>query len=592
MPTRTGIVAGVLSGSLTLIAAFIPSPADVSAAAVPHAVTALLDTASVSLARFVGSPRCATVVQALENDWQVTGEWRALAPWPVAREATPTTRIGVWVERSHPDNGTVEYRRVSASETTVATLDADGCLHAMAEHHRTFNDDALRDAFTDTTLDSLLQVNTRGMVYVWSPRMPLSVNGLAEARAAAGRLGIAFTAVLAEDDRDAATTPGATQDDQRRLESLELVYRNSTIHYPTALFYADGHIIDGVYPGYKNRDTYVQYALRQFAGARDADGTRDTNESRDLLANDARSVRLDVDGPTFWVDHKAVVTTVSRVNTVRRIGFFFKPITGTNLISYTAGNVAYFFDIVTGKEQRVPGYVDPVPTPDGRFLTLPGLHYFQVAELLRGNQKPMYSDPELPDEYQTATILSSSRSRIRYRVVTGWNAGARFREYDVTLDAKGVPSSISAASAPFVPCKNRLLTLPIHAKSGAEFGAYDAGMHTNIVLEVVDESHCALKLDLGFASGKISFSYDGASIAFATSRINTDVEGPLMRPSDSFFKDALVLVRKTGRLVRLSDNVNVSGMTYPEFQKDGTVMLLDQVAPGRPVEQIRVVRFR
>lgn len=566
MTTRTGIVAGVLSGWLALMAT-----------AVPHYAT---------------PPGCAVVAQAIENEWQATGQWRALAPYPVAREATPTARVGVWVERSHPDNGVTEYRHVSASETTVATLDADGCLQAVAEHRRTFNDDALRNAFTDTTLDSLLQVHTRGMVYVWSPRMPLSISGLAEARAAAGRLGIAFTAVLAENDPDAATTPGATPDDQRRLESVELVYRNSTIHYPSALFYADGRIIDGVYPGYKNRDTYAQYALRQFAGAQEDRRTRGARDSRDMLAIEKSAPRLDIDGPGFWVDRKAVVTTVSRVNTVRRIGFFFKPITGTNLISYTAGTTAYFFDITTGKEQRIPGHVDPVPTPDGRFLTLPGLHYFQIAELLRGNQVPMYSDPELPDEYQTATILSSSRSRIRYRVVTGWNAGARFREYDVKLDATGVPSSISAASAPFVPCKNRLLTLPIHAKAGTEFGAYDAGMHTNVVLEVIDETHCALKLDLGFASGKLSFSYDGASLAFATSRINTDAEGALMRPSEVFFKDALVLVRKTGRIVRLSDNVSVSGMTYPEFQQDGSVMLLDQVAPGRPVEQIRVVRFR
>ena len=40
--------------------------------------------------------------------------------------------------------------------------------------------------------------------------------------------------------------------DQQRMESLELVYRNGTIHYPTTLFYRDGRIVDGVFL-YPNR---------------------------------------------------------------------------------------------------------------------------------------------------------------------------------------------------------------------------------------------------------------------------------------------------------------------------------------------------
>ena len=137
-----------------------------------------------------------------------------------------------------------------------------------------------------------------------------------------------------------------------------------------------------------------------------------------------------------------------------------------------------------------------------------------------------------------------------------------------------------------------MLTLPINAKSGREFGAFDTRANTNIVLEVVDATHCGLKLDLGFASGKLSFSYDGAFIAFATSRINTDAAGELMRPSESMFKDALVLERKTGRIINLSQNAPIQGLTFPEFQKDGSVMLLDQFGPGRPVEQLRVVSFK
>jgi hypothetical protein len=134
--------------------------------------------------------------------------------------------------------------------------------------------------------------------------------------------------------------------------------------------------------------------------------------------------------------------------------------------------------------------------------------------------------------------------------------------------------------------------LPINAKSGREFGAYDAKAKTNFILEVDDQRQCVNKLDLGFASGKLSFSYDGAAIAFATSRINVDAEGDLIRPSESFYKDALVLYRQTGRLVSLSQNAPLQGLTFPEFRKDGAVMLLDQGGPKRPVEVIRVVTVK
>ena len=138
------------------------------------------------------------------------------------------------------------------------------------------------------------------------------------------------------------------------------------------------------------------------------------------------------------VDHKARITRISAVNTPRRIGFFFKPITGTSLVSYNAQGIDYFFDTKTSKEIRVPGHIDPVPTPDGRFLTLPGLHLHPVPALLAGDMQAVFTDPELPDEYQTASILSETKTTVRYRMVTGWNAGARFRDYDVKLGVKGV----------------------------------------------------------------------------------------------------------------------------------------------------------
>src|SRR5215213_575609 len=64
---------------------------------------------------------------ALDRQWGGTGAWRRLAPYPVAREASPTDSVGVWLERWHMPNGRIELRRVSAALTVEAVLSEPGC---------------------------------------------------------------------------------------------------------------------------------------------------------------------------------------------------------------------------------------------------------------------------------------------------------------------------------------------------------------------------------------------------------------------------------------------------------------------------------
>jgi len=101
------------------------------------------------------------------------------------------------------------------------------------------------------------------------------------------------------------------------------------------------------------------------------------------MANALGSFRMRVTAPS------------GRVETVRAVGFFFKPIATTDLVAYTSQNAAYLFDLGTRREQRIPGTVDPVPTPDGKFLTRPGLMFYPVLTLAAGDTVPVFIDREL-----------------------------------------------------------------------------------------------------------------------------------------------------------------------------------------------------
>ncbi|HEY6219439.1 MAG TPA: hypothetical protein VIV65_05250 [Gemmatimonadaceae bacterium] len=524
---------------------------------------------------------CAAVLTDLEKEWGATGEWRKLAPYPVERDASPTDSVGVWLERWKLADGSVELRHVSAAETRVAALHESGCVPQITSHRRSFDPAAMRGSFTDDDLRGLLRNHGSGMIYVWSPRMPLSVCGIEEARAAARDLGIRFTALVADADSDEARAAVRNPRDRRAMESLELTYRDATIHYPTTLYYRDGQISGTAIPGYKTRSVYVTLGRERFARFWQPFG-------RERFARLAAPPISHGVVPNFWVDHQAQISTVSTVETPRHVGFFFKPVAGTSLVSYTSNEGSYLFDLATHQERRIPGNVDPVPSPDGRFITRPGLLWYSAAAMAIGDTTPLFRDGALPDEYQTLSILRKTRDTVRYRVITGWRMGIRYRDYDVALE-RGAVKEIIPLGMPTVPCDGRVFSLPISAKGSTEFGAFDTREKTNHIMRLESNGDCTDVLDFGFPTGKLSFSYDGSRVAFATSRVNVDAEGQLTKPEEMFYKDALVLFRATNRIVSLSANRPLRSMSFPEFLPDGRSIILDQAGPGRRTEVFRVL---
>src|SRR5262249_10259348 len=148
-----------------------------------------------------------------------------------------------WLERWHMPDGTTEFRRVSASVTEVVVVGQDGCGIRSETHRRTFDSATMSHAFTDERLRDLLSRTRDGMIYVWSPGMPLSVSGIAQAKTTADSLGIAFTAVVADARAGELESTGVERAYQQTLNSFELVYRNATVHYPTTIFYRDGQLL-------------------------------------------------------------------------------------------------------------------------------------------------------------------------------------------------------------------------------------------------------------------------------------------------------------------------------------------------------------
>ena len=117
------------------------------------------------------------------------------------------------------------------------------------------------DTFGDDDLAALMSDGTPGVIYVWSPHMPLSVDAYHHVVRVTADLGVTMTALLdrAVDPSYAesiAASSAIPEDARRTLRSVELTFRNATVHAPSLLVYADGRVLGLAVPGYRDGAGY------------------------------------------------------------------------------------------------------------------------------------------------------------------------------------------------------------------------------------------------------------------------------------------------------------------------------------------------
>ena len=228
---------------------------------------------SVGTARFdlPAGIRCADAVRDHWEQWQPRGQRRRVAPQPPewARYLWPTRRLGVWLDLRVTVDGEASLTRVAADGSTELTWN-EACRVTVRDRLSPIDGAGGADSMTDADLEHHAARSRRFVVYLWSPHMPLSVDGLQQARRASKRLGVELLPVLhphADQSyaervaREAALPPGAT----RRAASVELTFRDLLIHAPSMLLYVDGRPAGPAVPGYRDAAGYGRVIREQLA---------------------------------------------------------------------------------------------------------------------------------------------------------------------------------------------------------------------------------------------------------------------------------------------------------------------------------------
>ena len=208
---------------------------------------------------------CTAEVEAARRQWEAVAP--PLPQPPLTPGATlrhwPTRTLGVWlVEDSATHHATLT--RVDAASLTRLTW-APGCSATTTTRPRPT---APAPAFNDADLAGVLAASGQGVLYLWSPHMPLSVDGYQTVAAAATARGLAVEPLLdPAADRAFARTEAAARalppSALRVADAVELQFRELALHAPSALVYARGRFVGSPLRGFRTAEEYGAFFDRE-----------------------------------------------------------------------------------------------------------------------------------------------------------------------------------------------------------------------------------------------------------------------------------------------------------------------------------------
>jgi hypothetical protein len=180
----------------------------------------------------------------------------------------PTGAIGVWVRLSLDPRGEATVERVTAALVEGRRFGKACQTVDLGREERR----SVKGSWTDAALAERLNQGDTGVILLWSPHMPLSVDAHEVLQALTREMGIALVAILdPESDSsyalEVARERGMPAETLRPLGGIELAFRGLTTHAPSIQVFSGGRLAGPVVPGYRDRAGF-RLAIERLLGAR------------------------------------------------------------------------------------------------------------------------------------------------------------------------------------------------------------------------------------------------------------------------------------------------------------------------------------
>ncbi len=208
-------------------------------------------TWAMNLAQFP----CTDKITTLVKDWKATGEWQEEKEGGLRKAfySSPTDKIGEWVLIRRIPKGTVIAKANEEGRLEVV-LDEAKCVAKTKTYTH-----PERAGFTDKNIAAFIRKNKTGVIYVWSPRMDLSVKGIQEIQKAAREKKLPVLVLM---DKDVPAHEKVKLEKKlgssvtTTVDSFELNMRHVQMHFPAVLVFKNQKIQPGVKYGYEKAHRY------------------------------------------------------------------------------------------------------------------------------------------------------------------------------------------------------------------------------------------------------------------------------------------------------------------------------------------------
>jgi hypothetical protein len=389
--------------------------------------------------------------------------------------------------------------------------------------------------FSDKNLFDLLNKNLKGgIIYFWSPHMPLSVRGIASMKTAAKKLAVPvlFLVDPLADSKAilAAAKQGQLSTSEIMLAKSRILYNKGlTLHYPTSIFYFNNKLSNRKYPGFKP-DTVYQNWISYEKKTMFSENQNASTQASLVAGSDDR----------FWswgsTDNRvceANAFAADQIYDFPHFGYWMKAL-GDRYITYTSvdGDDGKAFDLKESKRISFSSRLDPFPTPDGKYYVHPEPIQFIKSEdgVEFGDQaERIFVDPDLTGTYQSVAMPLNTKTRKIYRIIVGGANSILLQDYIVDIGLKGEITFSKKYSIPKQICQNinpegLTVSTPIISNIGDLIAGQDYHTQSTKVYRINVESQlCEPILDLGISTNKIAFSFDDKFITFIAQTDNAQM---------------------------------------------------------------------
>ena len=199
--------------------------------------------------------KCKVQTENILKKWSSQNHWKT--DINKFTHYTPSHLLGSWIFYTSEKKNIVISKEDQKSKVTITLAKTDctssfNIFQKLQSKKRTL-------AVTDKELIALTYKKT-GLIYIWSPHMPLSFQALTSIEKYKSKNQDLETIILVDpNSKINKLKQKVPLKWLNKADSFELKMRQAYIHYPTILFFKDGKILNRVKYGFESFKNYQHY---------------------------------------------------------------------------------------------------------------------------------------------------------------------------------------------------------------------------------------------------------------------------------------------------------------------------------------------